>query len=407
MIKETIKSYYQEHLAPDYDIGNVDSGHNRNAYWLTTELTLKGTDAPVTGFFINSPHPGPVIFGVSGIHGDEGDGIEANRKAAEYFRDNLSEGSYLAVLDINSLAFRAQQRISTEPGFNQNLNNLFGIDNPVTPLGKHASALFNLIVDISEKNSDPLVVVDLHSEGRSDRSIPYIRIDRTDDPELQESLLCLGLVSGLPMVMEFENLAGENIENALSTALVKKKKIPALTIEVGSGSDLNDENITRVTQAIERIGNFLKMTHGPLEIPKPFFQPNLHRLTNIYAYYMNGSPVTRRGKLFLIPDFTQARSLRINHQWKGGHQFKPEKVGFIEDWTLNVRQRMQSIYPGLDPSIHLNKDQHVYILSVLPEYQQFDPKNPICIAAIEETDPELLRIYNRALHRIRILTLPF
>lgn len=388
---EQFLEHVQIHIAPHYEVWPIDIGQDDKRTWITADLILNGTDGRVTVLCIDTHEPGLLMIDVSDLHGDEGDGGAANLQTALLCRDKLINGALISVLNANPWAARAQQRIAPDAGMNQNMNALFGIETAKTPLEKHASTLFNLIVTAIEDNPEKGVVIDFHSEGRSDRSIPYIRIDRTDNDELQELLLCLGLVSGLPLVMEYANLKGEGLEHALSTSLVRQG-IPALTIEVGSGADLNSENIDLATSAAERIGAYLKMLpdKGLPEIKLP----GLHQLANIYACHANGDPIVRNGTLYLPEKFIQPGT--VLQFTKGGPGKK--NVGHLTPITLNDKDRLQLVFPRLD--ITSERDIEATVISMIPKYQQFDPTNPLCTAAIPETDPRLLDIYKKALVKV-------
>src|SRR3989338_7990038 len=391
MAIESLYQFVSEQIAPRYVIKPIDIGQKDTTSWMTTDFILNETDGPVTGLLINSHKPGPLFVGVSGIHGDEGDGGAANLQTALLFRDKLLNGASISVLNTNPWACRAQQRIAPDKEFNQNLNTLFGIESPQTPLEQHASTLFNMIVKTINDNPEKGVVTDYHSEGRSDRSIPYIRIDRTDNDELQELLLCLGLVSGLPMVMEYADLKNEGLEHALSTALVRQG-IPALTIEVGSGADLNTYNIGLATSAAERIGAFLKMLPDQGQ-PELKWQ-GLHQLANIYAYKADGTRFERSATLYLPEKFLQPEqviTIPANEQGTRG-------VGHLSPYTLQDDNKLQTVFPGFDTA--LDHDIKAIVISLIPAYQEFDPLNPLSTPAIPETDSRLLGIYQGALKRI-------
>lgn len=388
---EQLLNYVQENIAPHYEVLPIDIGQDDKRSWITADFILNKTDGRVTCLCIDSHEPGPLMIDVSDIHGDEGDGGAANFDTALLFRNNLLRGSLISILNANPLAVRAQQRIAHDKGMNQNMNTLFGIETAKTPLEKHASTLFNLIVTAIKDNPEKGVVIDFHSEGRSDRSIPYIRIDRTDNDELQELLLCLGLVSGLPLVMEYANLKGEGLENALSTALVRQG-IPALTIEVGSGADLNTENIGLATSAAERIGAYLKMLPDKKR-PEIKLQ-GLHQLANIYACQANGDPIVRNGTLYLLEKYIKPGQVLEFTEGRPGKKH----VGQFTPITLNEIDRLQLVFPRLD--IPSGGDIKATVISIIPRYQKFDPTNPLCTAAIPETDPRLLDIYQNAMDRV-------
>jgi len=174
-----------------------------------------------------SENPGPVVWVVAAIHGDEVTGTETVLCLNRFLKRNpLKKGVIYTIPVLNPFGYELISR--WEPMSKRDLNRCF----PGDPLGgtseRIAHKIFSEIVQ-----TKPDLVIDLHTDTQ--KSIPYVYLDQVLDSRnssLLEKILEYAKISGINWFVENAK-AYEELENSITGALVNVAKIPAFTVELG------------------------------------------------------------------------------------------------------------------------------------------------------------------------------
>jgi len=171
--------------------------------------------------------PGPVVWVVAAIHGDEVTGTETVLRLNRFLKRNpLKKGAVWTIPVLNPFGYELISR--WEPIGERDLNRCF----PGDPFGETseriAHKIFSEIVQ-----TKPDLVVDLHTDTQ--KSIPYVYLDQvldSRDSSLLEKILEYARVAGINWFVENAKTY-EELENSITGSLVNVAKIPAFTIELG------------------------------------------------------------------------------------------------------------------------------------------------------------------------------
>lgn len=201
---------------------------------------------------------GPVVWLTACSHGDEICGLAVIQELFKQLPKQLVRGTIYAFPLMNPLGVEMTQR--NLPLSNEDLNRSFPGNAEGTPGERIAHAVFSNFLQ-----TDPAIVFDLHTDDTL--SIPYVLIDR-DDGSLTKRVYArttaLAAKTGLAVVMD-----KKPIVESLSWNLLKKK-VPALTLELGEPYTINEANVAGGLKAVYNILALLDMVPQPKE---PFCYP--------------------------------------------------------------------------------------------------------------------------------------
>jgi predicted deacylase len=218
-----------------YSVGNLPSG----------------TRVAIQLEVFRSEKPGPHVLILSGVHGDEVNGVEIVRRSLEknIYADMLT-GSVIVVPLLNVYGFI---NFSRDVPDGKDVNRSF----PGTLAGSLASRVARVIT----KNIFPQidVIIDCHSGGLNRYNYPQIRITKGDEESYN-----LAKAFNPPFIIHKPVLNGSLRKSA------KLAKKLCLTYEGGEALRLDGYSIAKGTDGIERTLQHLGMTAGaPVEMGKP------------------------------------------------------------------------------------------------------------------------------------------
>lgn len=174
-----------------------------------------------------SPTPGPTVWVVAAIHGNEVTGTETVLRLNRYLNKNpLLKGRVYNLPILNPVGFELISRY--EPIGSMDLNRCFPGNQRGNPAERIAHKIFSQITA-----TKPDLVIDLHTDTME--SIPYVYLDQVldhNDAHLVTKLLKYSEISGINYFVE-NSETYEDFQRSITGSLVNIAKIPAFTIELG------------------------------------------------------------------------------------------------------------------------------------------------------------------------------
>ena len=138
------------------------------SFLLNVELGLP-SPAQLPVLAVRGRHPGPTALLVSGVHGDEFEGIAALPQLVRGLDPEVVHGTVLALPVCNPYAFAAKSRCTPEALDGANLARVFPGDRGGGPTHRLAAVLFALATKVLTPDG---LFVDLHSAGTRYRYLP-------------------------------------------------------------------------------------------------------------------------------------------------------------------------------------------------------------------------------------------
>ncbi len=207
---------------------------------------------------IESKKTGPTVFLTACIHGDEVGGTAVIQEIFKIAEKNILKGKIYAFPLLNPAGFKNLSRYINLK--KEDLNRSFPGGKDGSLSGRIAYQIFNTIL---EKKPD--LVLDLHNDWR--KSIPFNLIDydrKVIKTDAYKKAKEISRQSGLLTVLD-----DDEIKRTLSYNLIKKR-IPAITMELGEAYIINEEN---VKIGVGAIMNVLKKMGMLKSIGKTFIYP--------------------------------------------------------------------------------------------------------------------------------------
>lgn len=235
-----------------------------------------------------SENPGPVVWVVAAIHGDEVTGTETSLRLNRFLkRTPLKKGSVYIVPVLNPLGYELMSRY--EPIESMDLNRCF----PGHPYGntpeRIAAKIFSEICQ-----TKPALVVDLHTDTQ--KSIPYIYLDQvldSRDLELKNKILEYAKISGINYFVENAQTY-EELARSITGALLNISKIPCFTVELG----------------------------GPLVVSEKFVYIGFQVLKNL---------LSNLGMIETQPNWVYSQRLSLEGIWETvWYEYSPDYSGLVE-----------------------------------------------------------------------------
>ena len=227
---------------------------------------------PVNGLVrirLEAEKPGPSVFVVGGVHGDELIGTAAMHALDEFLQEHLVCGTVTMIPCANPDG--AVRRVRHVPGDRRDLNRAF----PGNEDGSASAQLASLIwSEVESKRPD--VLLDLHSD--SGHAIPYAILDRPVATKgkrrvaLEERMRLLADGSGLRWFWEYPDdlYRKSGLERSLSGAVLNHLGVPTLTMEIGPKGRMDNASVRQMVAAVRKILLGLGVLEGdPVEPNAP------------------------------------------------------------------------------------------------------------------------------------------
>jgi len=207
--------------------------------WAPTQ-SFEGIYIATPVLVVNGVEPGPTLCLTAALHGDELNGIETVRRVLYNLDPGKLKGAVIGVPIVNLQGFHASSRYLSD---RRDLNRFF----PGDPNGSSASRLaYSFFHEVVAHCS---ALVDLHTGSFFRTNLPQLRGDLNDPKVLQ---LTKGF--GSTVVVHSEGTSG-----TLRRAAVEAG-IPAVTLEAGGPSVLDEDSVSHSVKGIRTLLNHLGMT---------------------------------------------------------------------------------------------------------------------------------------------------
>lgn len=203
---------------------------------------------------LDSKKPGPVVWLIGCIHGDEPGGVAIIHDVFKLMREtDMACGTLNALPLVNSMGFENVSRFINSD--REDLNRCFPGDAKGTMGERIARRLFDLII-----KTEPDLVIDLHNDWI--QSVPYLLLEqrsRFRDRDVRKRTIELAAGTGLLIVQE--SAPDDDAAGALSGAMVAAG-VPSFTVEAGGAGGIVEASIDSGKRAVVGALHRLGMT-GP------------------------------------------------------------------------------------------------------------------------------------------------
>lgn len=207
--------------------------------WAPTQ-SFEGIYIATPVLVVNGVEPGPTLCLTAALHGDELNGIETVRRVLYNLDPGKLKGAVIGVPIVNLQGFHAGSRYLTD---RRDLNRYF----PGDPNGSSASRLAHSF--FHEVVAHCSALVDLHTGSFFRTNLPQLRGD-LGNPRVVN--LTKGF--GSTVVVHSEGTAGTLRRSAVAAG------IPAVTLEAGGPSVLDEESVSHSVKGIQTLFNHMGMT---------------------------------------------------------------------------------------------------------------------------------------------------
>src|SRR5215203_6185294 len=143
----------------EFDLETLPPGRITR-YWIHLFDLPESGPVEVPLFVVRGREPGPLLFTVAGIHGNEYEGMEAVRKLPPELDPAEMRGDFAAILTANPFAYASRTRESPKSLDGLNLARVFPGDPSGEPTHQLADALIALIARTVGPDD---LLLDLHS----------------------------------------------------------------------------------------------------------------------------------------------------------------------------------------------------------------------------------------------------
>jgi hypothetical protein len=225
----------------------AEPGEVATGWFEAAEHPTGGTERlPVT--VVNGAEPGPTLWLVGGVHGDEATGVATVQDAAAALDPAAVSGAVVCVPVVNPAGLRRNVRES-----------YYGDDDPnrqfPDPAGEERTRPPEVQERIDERLYDAFAdsadaLVDLHTAGVG--STPFVirdrvlygeRRSREEAAALSEELAALADAFGFPVMTEYPaaEYLDESLQRSVAGAALNAAGVPAFTAELGGHSVVEED----------------------------------------------------------------------------------------------------------------------------------------------------------------------
>jgi hypothetical protein len=236
-----------------YD-GEVRPGEKRHLRYEVGETYLGDpVEVPVT--VVNGDRPGPRVFVVAAVHGDELNGVKVAQEVARRYDPADLAGTVVVVHVANVPAFQAQQRYI--PIYDQDLNRAFPGRSGSNTAERIANELWGAFLSQCDYG------LDLHTSTRNRTTMFHLRAE-TSNPRVDR----LARAFGANVV-----LAGAGDEGALRRAATAAG-IPTVTVEMGKAHRFQPVLVEKALEGVD--GVLAEYGVVPGDPPEPRWRRVVH-----------------------------------------------------------------------------------------------------------------------------------
>lgn len=212
---------------------------------------------------VNGAEEGPTVWIHGAIHGDEATGLAVGQDIVDHVTPTELAGTIVSVPMVNPAGVRRNKRTSYYHGHDPNRQ--FPTQGATTRPPRQQALINQQLFELIEAHAD--VLLDLHTAGVD--SMPFLirnRISYGDDRsesaarELSEKIDRLAAASGLPLVLQYEpELKSElGLDKSTTNVVTNRAGIPALTVELGAHSVVNEAHrkagLTGIENVLKELG---------------------------------------------------------------------------------------------------------------------------------------------------------
>ena len=216
----------------------VPAGTSTRLAW-SPDQNFEGIAVPTPVLVVNGSKPGPTLCLTAAVHGDELNGIETVRRVLYDLEPERLSGAVVGVPIVNLQGFRRSSRYLPD---RRDLNRYF----PGNPRGSAAARLAHSFFTEVISHCDALV--DLHTGSFKRTNLPQLRAN-LKIPEVVE------LTQGFGSTVVLHGVGAKGtLRRAASDA-----GIPAVTVEAGEPTRIQDEEVAHTTKGIMTLLNELDM----------------------------------------------------------------------------------------------------------------------------------------------------
>ncbi|MFK8028730.1 MAG: succinylglutamate desuccinylase/aspartoacylase family protein [Gammaproteobacteria bacterium] len=219
----------------------VAPGTSARLSW-SPDQHFDGISVPTPVLVVNGTQPGMTVCLTAAVHGDELNGIEIVRRVVYDLNPKELSGAVIGVPIVNLQGFRRNSRYLPD---RRDLNRFF----PGNSSGSSASRMANSFFTQVIRHCDALV--DIHTGSFLRTNLPQLRADMSV-PEVAELTEGFGATAVL-----HSSSTGGTLRRAAVLA-----GIPAVTLETGEPSRLQEDEIEHGTKGIQTLLTKLKMTRS-------------------------------------------------------------------------------------------------------------------------------------------------
>ena len=247
-------------MSSKLSILGVEALPGEKVYGLVPVATMaSGATVRIPVHIVNGLAEGPKLCMTSVIHGPETFSIEIVREVLSRIDSRTLHGALIAVPVANPLAFDAQT--TTTPSDGLNLNREFiPAAKPRAENGQAGDLTVRIASVLAELVSESNCLLDYHC-GTDGMGINYMYV--TDMPgELGKRTKEVARSYGLKVMYLGTGFSGSISAYALSL------DIPALTLEIGGGLDLDPRYLEGAVRGVFNVMKHLGMLEGEPELPE-------------------------------------------------------------------------------------------------------------------------------------------
>lgn len=268
----------------------INPGENRTLEISTANLYTQ-TPIKIPVHVINGKKPGPKLFVIAGIHGNEINGVEIIRRLLRSSSFKRLKGTIVAVPIVNVYGFISLSRYLPD---RRDLNRSF----PGSEKGSMASRLANLLIKEVINQCD--YGIDLHTGAIHRSNLPHVRVNLD-----LESNINLAKAFNTPVILD------SKIRDGSLRQACTDLGIPVLVYEGGEALRFDEFAIRAGVKGIRGIMNYLDMLSYSSRKNKKCIIPMISRSSRwirahdsgiIHAFKNLGETVNKGDSLGIIVD---------------------------------------------------------------------------------------------------------
>lgn len=246
----------------------VSGSGTRSEGSLPVTTNVNGSPVGIPFAVLNGVKPGPRVWVIAGIHGDEIEGVRAAQRVIREVDPARLKGSVVAILSANPSALAALAYESPEDG--KHIGQVF----PGSPNGSFTERLAHVLFSsMIEEISEDDAVLALHGGGRAHRAASLIQVRGTGDTLEAASmeLARAGCNPNLNIVVRIEERSGPwatIYQGTLGRALHEIRRVRYLVPEAGGATLLALQDVQAHYDCICNVLKTMGMLEGALALPQ-------------------------------------------------------------------------------------------------------------------------------------------